>query len=434
VALRRYVPLLVVAGLLSACSGGSPPAKIRLGSVGRADVAEVVQAPATVTARATAALRSPADGTIKRLEVTDGDTVHAGEVVARISSPAAQDQLKQAQDASATAAAGGGVPAGINLSAFRGQADRSASDGFKAARKIAAMIPDVKQRALVLAQITKAEAQYASASAAAQSAVAQLNAGLGSVTSAMASIAKAQSVQTGAALRAAQRVVDGLVIRAPFEGVVSLGGSAGSLTGQLPSGLLSQAGLGGALSGGGAAKDPASIAEGAPISSGDAVVTVTDVSSLSLSADVDENNILQVQRGVSADVQLDAVQNVTYTAKVTGIGVTPKEVTGGGVTYRVTLTLQHEEGVPWPKPGMSAVVQLKVKQVTNALSVPSSAVVTSGKDTTVWLITSSGRAERRVVRLGAQGDQVVQILSGVAEGDRIVVHGADAVTPGQSLP
>ncbi|MGH3390766.1 MAG: biotin/lipoyl-binding protein, partial [Actinomadura sp.] len=327
--LRRFIPLALTgalaAGLLSACSGDDEATRIRLGLVGRADVTEVVEAPATVTARATATLRSPAEGTVGRLTVTDGDSVRKGQVLAKIDSPAAEEQLRQAREADRSASGGGTVPAGVDLSSFQKSTDRTARRGFAAARRVAADIPDAGQRALVLTQVTRAEAEYATAAAAAQSAVTQLNAGLGSVSGAMSSIAAAQRVQTRAAVRAAERTVKGLTIKAPFSGVASLGGPPGGtgdlsgLLGQLPPQLQSQAsGAGGAASAlggaGGAATDASTVAEGAPIASGAAVVTVTDASRLTLSADVDETDVLQVKRGVAATVEFDAVPGATYPA------------------------------------------------------------------------------------------------------------------------
>jgi HlyD family secretion protein len=450
VELRRFIPLavvgLLIAGLISACSGDDKSAGIRLGAVSRADVAEVVEAPATVTARATATLRSPAEGTVGRLRVADGDEVRKGEVLARIASPAAEEQLRQARAADRGVSGGGGVPAGVDLSSFQGRTDRMAGRGFTAARQVAMRIPDVRQRAVVLTQITKAQADYATAAAAARNALAQLDSGLGSVRQAMSSIAAAQRVQTRAAVRAAERTAAGLTIKAPFAGVVSLGGPAGGagdlsgLLGRLPPQAQAQA-AGGAvpsLGGGGGTKDAASVAEGAPIASGDAVVTVTDVSRLGLSAEVDETDVLDVERGTPATVEFDAVQGATYQAKVIGVGVTPKESTGGGVTYRVTLSLRRGTtadgaAAPWPKPGMSAVVDLRVREVGSAVTVPSSAIVTSGRDSTVWVV-SGGRALRRVVRLGAQGDTTVQVTSGLTEGERVVVRGVNAVKQGQELP
>ncbi|HEX6468631.1 MAG TPA: HlyD family efflux transporter periplasmic adaptor subunit [Streptosporangiaceae bacterium] len=447
--LRRFLPLVLIiglpsAGLLSACSGG-PPSKVRIGSVTRADVAEVVEAPGTVTARATATLRSPADGTVKRLRVADGDEVREGEVVAEISSPSAREQLAQARDADRQAASGGGVPAGIDLSAFRRQSDRTARQGFAAAGAAAKRVPDPAARAQILGQIAKARAEYALAAAAARNAVAQLNAGIGSVASAMSSITAAQRVQTRAAVRAAERTVRALVLRAPFDGVVGLGGPAGGppdlagrlsqLQGQGQGSESLAAGLSGAAGGG--ATNAAQVAEGAPVASGDAVVTITDVSKLTVSADVDETDVLQVRRGISARVELDAAPGASYPATVTGIGATPAQSSGGGVTYKVTLVLgqgMYAGGAraPRPKPGMSAVVDLRVREARGALSLPSSAIVTSGQNATVWVV-AGGHAQRRVVRLGAQGDALAQVVSGVGEGERVVVRGADSVHQGQKL-
>ncbi|WP_433329700.1 efflux RND transporter periplasmic adaptor subunit [Spirillospora sp. CA-294931] len=439
----RYLPPVLVgvllAGTLSSCTGGGEPDKIGLGRVVRADVIETVEAPATVSARATATMRSPAEGAIRRVHVGDGDRVEAGDVLAVVDSPSAREQLDQARQADRQASGGGAVPAGIDLSSFQRRTDRTAKDGFDTARGVAAKIPDLRQRALVLAGITKAEGEYRTAAASARAAVARLNAGLGSIGTTISSITAAQRVQTRAAVRAAERAVQGLTIKAPFDGVASLGGPAGgpsglgNLAGQLPQQLRAQAGA----SLGGAAKDAASIAPGAPVSSGDAVVTVTDVSRLTLTADVDETDILQVEEGVRADAEFDAVPGGSYTAEVTGVGATPKESNGGGVTYKVTLTLRGGtldggRKAPWPKPGMSAVVNLRVREERNVLSVPSAAIVSSGRESAVWAVVA-GKARRRTVRLGAQGDTSVQVVDGLREGERVVVRGADSVEPGQDV-
>jgi multidrug efflux pump subunit AcrA (membrane-fusion protein) len=446
VALWRLVLLMLIPGLLLAACSGDEPSTIRIGAVSRADVAEVVEAPGTVSARATATLRAPAEGTIRDLHVSDGDEVREGEIVAEISSPSAREQLEQARDADRQAASGNAAPAGVDLSAFRRQSDRTARQGFRTARQAAARVPDLEVRAQLLAQIAAAQAQYTAAAAAARNAVAQLNAGIGSVTSAMSSITAAQRVQTRAAVRAAERTVRALELKAPFSGVVSLGGPAGGgisgLAGQLPSQLTGpggqpnlSAGLPGA---GGGARDAATVAEGVPIAAGDAVVTITDDSRLTLSAEVDETDVLQIRRGVPAGVELDAAPGATYQATVTGVGATPTQSSGGGVTYKVTMSLRRGTyagggRAPWPKPGMSAVIDLRVREARGVLSVPSSAIVTSGQNTTVWVL-ADGRAERRVVRLGAQGDTTAQVISGLGEGERIVVRGADDVRQGQELP
>ena len=92
--------------VLAGCTGGGDPA-IEVATVGRATVVEVVEAPATVTARATATVSSPADGTVARLRVREGQQVRAGQVLLRVESPDARRRLRQARRADARAATSG---------------------------------------------------------------------------------------------------------------------------------------------------------------------------------------------------------------------------------------------------------------------------------------------------------------------------------------
>ena len=63
---------------------------------------------------------------------------------------------------------------------------------------------------------------------------------------------------------------------------------------------------------------------------------------------------------------------------------------------------------------------------------PSAAIVREGSRDTVWAV-EAGRAHRRTVKLGAQGDEYVQVLEGVKPGERIVTHGADRVRESQRV-
>ena len=81
---------------------------------------------------------------------------------------------------------------------------------------------------------------------------------------------------------------------------------------------------------------------------------------------------------------------------------------------------------------MSAVVGLVVRKARDVLAVPASAVFQDGARQAVW-VDDAGRAERRTVRLGAQGEQSVEVLEGLREGQRVVVAGADSVTEGEQL-
>jgi multidrug efflux pump subunit AcrA (membrane-fusion protein) len=286
------------------------------------------------------------------------------------------------------------------------------------------------------------QSQYEAARARADQAAAQLAAGLGSLSDAVAALSEAQRVQTRAAVAAARRTVRALTIRAPIAGTVSLSagetaaGSTGAsdLLSQLPESVQSQAGD--AL-GAGSTSVTAVTAQGAPVGTGQPLVTVTDASTLSLTAEVDETDVLLVRPGVPALAELDAVPDARYAAEVTTIDPTPTTSTRGGVSYVVRMSLGRgttADGgtAPTPRPGMSAVVDLRVRTADGAVAVPASAVFRSGSRDAVWAV-SNGVARERLVRLGAQGQARVEILEGIEPGEQVVVRGADRVREGQRV-
>lgn len=436
--------VLAVALALTGCSGSSSR-PIAVAPVALATVTEVVEAPATVTARATAGLTAPAEGTVAELAVRDGQSVPAGTVLMRIESPSARQRLREAESADDQATAARVRLPGVDLGGLQAQADASAEAAFSAARSATEALPTPALKAAARARAADAEARYAAARASAAEAASRFNAGLGSLSTALSALASASRVQTRAAVQLARATVDALVVRAPISGVVSLGagapgaggGDVQGLIGSLPSAVQGQAAqaLGGGRSTG---STTATIAVGVPVSSGTPLATVTDVSTLSLVAEVDETDVLMVRPGVLASVNLDAVPDATYSAAVEGLDLAPVTTAGGGVTYRVRLKLgpgRLADGgpAPRPRPGMSAVADLQVRRAPAAVAVPASAVVREGARDAVF-VEVGGRARHRFVTLGAQGDEQVQVLEGVRVGDRVVVRGADSVRDGQKLP
>jgi multidrug efflux pump subunit AcrA (membrane-fusion protein) len=70
-----------------------------------------------------------------------------------------------------------------------------------------------------------------------------------------------------------------------------------------------------------------------------------------------------------------------------------------------------------------------VRQATDAVTVPASAIVNADGRDTVWTVRD-GRYERVPVTVGVQGEDVVQVTSGVEPGQRIAVAGVDRIRPG----
>jgi multidrug efflux pump subunit AcrA (membrane-fusion protein) len=438
---RAGVAALVVLLVLTACSGGDDDG-IRVAAASRATVAEVVEAPATVAARAVATVSSAADGTVARLRVEEGQQVRAGQVLLRIDSPSARRDLRQAERADQRAAsAGAWVAVPVSDAGVRA-ADASAARAFRRAQRQAEAIPDRRARRQALSALRLSQRQYETASATARQAVASLQAGIGSLSRAVAALSSAQRVQTRVAVDVARRTVRALTVRSPISGTVSLsapGGDAPSgedLLSSLPESLRGQAGqaLGGSV-GGAAASGP--VVLGSPVTAGQALATVTDASELFLSASVDETDVLLVAAGVPASAELDAVPDASYAAQVVSIDPVPTTSTRGGVSFVVRLSLgsgRDSSGgaAPVPRPGMSAVVDLRVRTARDVLAVPAAAVFRDGRRDAVWVVRNDV-VRKRTVRLGAQGRARIEVVEGLEVGERIVVRGADRVRDGQRL-
>jgi multidrug efflux pump subunit AcrA (membrane-fusion protein) len=428
--------------LVAGCSDDGS-AGVRVAEATRSTVTEVVEAPATVTARATATVSAGSDGTVARLRVREGQQVRTGQVLLRIESPSARRNLRQARRADARAASAGATTPVPSTLAGAAAADAAARRAFARARRTAQAIPDRQARAQALSALRVSQSQYEAARASADRAAAQLAAGLGSLSAAVAALSSAQRVQTRAAVDVARRAVAALTLRAPVAGTVSLtptapagGSGTADLLSQLPESVQSQAGQ--ALGGGSGTSVTGPTAEGAPVTTGQPLVTVTDTSTLSLTAEVDETDVLLVRPGVPSTAELDAVPDATYAATVATIDPAPTTSTRGGVSYVVRLALgpgtsADGSAAPTPRPGMSAVVDLRVRTARDTVSVPAPAVFRAGSRDAVWVV-KNGVARERLVRLGAQGESRVEVLEGVEEGEQLVVRGADRVREGQQVP
>ena len=440
----------VSAVLLTGCTGDS--SGVQVAAVGRSTVSEVVEAPATVQAAATTTIASPATGTVESVFVRDGQRVAAGTLLFTISSPQAEAQLTQARSALAQVdSAAPGSPAPLTGGA-QTQADTAAQGAFTAARTAAGGIPDPRLKAAALTRIAAAEQQYRLAAAQARAAIAAINSGIGNLNAAIASLTAAQRVQAQTAVQVAQNAVDALDVTAPIGGTVQLGGSSGggqsgsdlgNVLSQLPADQQQQAASalgGGALpasSGGGEVQTAGPVTVGSPVSAGTTLATIVDVSSLSLQADVDETDVFLVKPGVKADAELDAVPGGRYPATVASVGLSPTQSARGGVSYRARLTLgagtmPDGSRAPTPRPGMSAVADLKVRTARDAVSVPATAIVRDGDRDAVWVVEDS-RAHRRNVTVGTQGEDRVAVTAGLRVGEQVVVRGVDQVREGQEL-
>ncbi len=441
----RRAPLALIAlslGALSLTAAACEPSLdgVELDDARSATVTEVVDIPASVTARAIGTLTAPADGTLASLTVQPGDSVAKDQVIAVIDSPAAQQRLAQAQTALAAAGRVGYGLGTVDLSRVQDGLDAAAADAFTCAREAAGKVADDDLRAALLAQVDAAEAQYRTAAATSRSLQRQVERGLAGIGAAIGALGAAQRAQAQTAVDLAQSTVDALTLRAPIAGVVQIA-SGSTTTASDPLASIIGSVAGGAASGGTGGQTIGVddvLTVGDRVSAGTAVVTIIDISEIGLVGEVDETDVLLVAPGITADVELDAAPGLRFEATVSTVDLLPTASTRGGVAYRIRLAFRAAapandgQAPPTPRPGMSAVAHLHVRTAVDAVAVPASAVFSAESGNAVWLVRD-GRAIRQQVTVGVQGEDLVQIVSGLHPGDQVVVRGTDKVTDGQEL-
>jgi RND family efflux transporter MFP subunit len=149
---------------------------------------------------------------------------------------------------------------------------------------------------------------------------------------------------------------------------------------------------------------------------GEMLYQVTDLSSVWVIADVPEQDIALVRRGATARVSTTAYPNEVFEGRITYVYPTLTAQTRS-VPVRVEMTNPGQR----LKPSMFAQVELAVGGSAPVLTVPDSALIDTGTRRLVLVQVQEGRFEPREVVVGERGEQHVQILRGVNEGEQVVV-------------
>jgi len=168
---------------------------------------------------------------------------------------------------------------------------------------------------------------------------------------------------------------------------------------------------------------------GAATNSRGAVVTIADMSSLEVEADVSESNITRVKSGQPTDIVLDAYPEIRYQGYVTKIVPTADRAKATVLT-KVRFKARDERVLP----EMSAKVTFLSKEAdsgssnqTPVLTVPISSVVTRGGHETVLLVRDDMVSEVPV-RVGMRVGDRIEIKEGLMEHDRVVLRPTPELT------
>ena len=156
--------------------------------------------------------------------------------------------------------------------------------------------------------------------------------------------------------------------------------------------------------------------EGGRFVPGEALFRIADLSTVWIIADVFEHDLARVQVGQGAQVTLEAWPGRSFAARVDYLYPTLDPATR---STRVRLELDNAQGLL--RPGMFAQVALAAGDASPKTVVPTSAIIDDGERRVVLIALDEGRFKPQPVKLGERGRELVEVLEGVEEGDRVVV-------------
>ena len=156
------------------------------------------------------------------------------------------------------------------------------------------------------------------------------------------------------------------------------------------------------------------VVQGQSIQAGEELYTIADLSDVWVEAQLREEDAGRVGIGAGATLQFTSYPGTPFTGRVTYIDPILGEQAR---TVKARITVPNSDGRI--KPGMYATVILS-SAAQSALTVPRSAVVQTGERALVFVDVGNGRLTAQTVRLGRTSGDLVEVLSGLASGQRVV--------------
>lgn len=186
---------------------------------------------------------------------------------------------------------------------------------------------------------------------------------------------------------------------------------------------------------------------------GTELMRVADLNRMQMNVDVNENDIIRIREGDTAEIEVDAFVNQTFKGIVSQVasssgsgetsaaaGSSAGEVTNFEVeldvlrsSYRSLIDSSRQVPTPF-RPGMSGMARIRTDRVKQATAVPILAVTTRQKQERsneleeVVFCVKNGRARRQSVTTGIQDNYNIQVKSGLATGDTVVSGPYSAVS------
>jgi len=404
--------------------------------VERGTLLSTVSASGTIQPEAQALLSFKSAGRVAEVLVQEGQRVRAGDVLARLETAELELALAQAEaglaisrarlaqveagpDPSELAAAEAALasaqaayrellrgPSEDELEVAKGNVERArlALQQAQAAYDEVAHLPNVAMLPQSL-QLQQATLEYELAQANYRIATrgpteAQKAAALAQIAQAQATvdrlkrgaspeeleIARAQVRQSEVAVEQARLALEGAVLTAPFEGVITA----------------------------------VNIKPGEMASSARPALELTDLSRFHIDANVDEIDIGSVAVGQEATISLDALPNVQLRGRIVSIAPTASPEMGV-ISYRVRIEIDPTDAPL--RVGMSATAHIITARAENVLLVPNRLIQIDRESDKAYVERVEGGLPVRVeVQIGMRNEQQSEIVAGLKEGDVLALR------------
>jgi Cu(I)/Ag(I) efflux system membrane fusion protein/cobalt-zinc-cadmium efflux system membrane fusion protein len=161
------------------------------------------------------------------------------------------------------------------------------------------------------------------------------------------------------------------------------------------------------------------VVEGARVAAGEDLYSLGDLRRIWVTAEIYEFDAPWMEVGQPAQMELSYEEGKVLEGKVAYIYPTLHEL-----TRTLAVRLEFENPDMRLKPGMFATVYIQFRRRDNVLAIPTEAILDSGRRKIVFVSVGDGRFEPREIATGLTGDHhVTEVLSGLAEGERVVVSG-----------
>ena len=219
-----------------------------------------------------------------------------------------------------------------------------------------------------------------------------------------------------AAVAAAQKDVDDTVLRAPADGTISaVNGAVGEVLAPSAGTTPLAPGSEGAIPGAGSSANGSAGVVTRP--GGTQFIVFNNVDTFEAVVPFEESDAVRVAPNQRVDVRFDAIPDLTLPGTVVGVSPSASALSGV-ISYYATVGLSQSD--PRLRNGLTAQASVVTDELRDVLAVPNAAIHRQGGRTQVTVQRFDGQ---RVVDItpGVVGDTYTQVLSGLSEGDEVVL-------------